>query len=93
MVLVPLRFVVVPDGGLLPVGIPRVLPVLQKAVQHRLMLPLVIRAPKHEGILHPDAHPGKVEPRVHKCFPEIQPLRVRMEHISRTAFFQVCRHL
>ena len=57
------------------------------------MLPLVIRAPKHEGILHPDTHPGKVEPCIHKRFPEIQPLRVRMEHISRAAFFQMLRHV
>ena len=68
------------------------LPVLQKAVKNRLMLPLVIRAPKHEGILHPDTHPGKVKACVHKRLAEIQPLRVRMEHIRRAAFFQMRRH-
>lgn len=37
MVLIALRFIVVPDSGLLAVRIPWMLSILQEAIQHRLM--------------------------------------------------------
>ena len=42
MVRVPFGLGKVPDGRLLPVGVPRVLSVLHETVEHQLMLPLVI---------------------------------------------------
>ena len=57
------------------------------------MLPLIIRASQHQGILHPDTAPGKVESCVNKGSAEIQPLGVCVEHIGGTAFFQDSRHI
>lgn len=88
MILVPLRLVIVPDGGLPAVGIPRVLPALLPSKKNRLMLPLVITAAKHKAVLYPDTHPCQVESGVDKCLPEIQAFRVGMEHISGAAAFR-----
>ena len=92
MVLVPLGLGVVPDGGLLAVGIPGMLSVLEEAVQNRLMLPLVVRASQHQGILHPDTTSSEVEPGVDKSPAEVQPLGVGVEHIGSAAFFQHRSH-
>ena len=93
MIGVPLRLGKVPDGGLLAVGIPFVLAVLHESVENRLVLPLVIRAPQHQGILHPDTASGEVESRVHKCPAEVRSFRIDVEHIRRTSLFQMVCHV
>nr|DAK40850.1 MAG TPA: hypothetical protein [Caudoviricetes sp.] len=93
MILIALGLGEIPDGGLLSVRVPGMLSVLQKPVQHRLMLPLIITAAQHQAVLHPDAAPGKMESRVHKCTAEVQPFGVRMEHIRRATLFQSVRHI
>ena len=81
-----------PDGCLLAVGIPLVLAVLHEAVQHRLVLPLIIRASQHKAVLHPDAAACKVESRIDKRPAEVQSFRIGMEHICSAAFFEVVCH-
>jgi hypothetical protein len=49
------------------------LAVLHEAVEHRLMLPLIIRASKHQGILHPDTASGEMESRIDESPAEVQP--------------------
>ena len=68
------------------------LAILQEAIQHRLMLPLVIRAAQHQGVLHPDTHARQMKPGVNKRLSEVQPFCVRMEHIGRATFLQMLRH-
>ena len=68
------------------------LSVLQEPVQHRLVLPLVIRASQHQGVLHPDTHARQMESGINERLSEVQPLSVRMEHIGRAAFLQMLRH-
>ena len=92
MVGVALGLVVIPDGGLLAVGVPRMLAVLQESVKHRLMLPLIIRASKHQGVLHPDAHARQMEPGVNERLSEVQALGVRMEDVCRAALFERVSH-
>ena len=92
VVRIALRLIEIPDGRLLAVGIPLVLAVLHEAVQHRFVLPLIIGATEDEAVLYPDAAACKVEACVDECTAEVQPFGVCVEHISRTAFFEVCRH-
>ena len=47
------------------------------------MLPLVVAAAQHQGILHPDTHPGQMQAGIDECPTEVQPLRIRMKNISR----------
>ena len=61
------------------------LTVLEEAIQHRLVLPLVIAAPEDETVLYPDAAARQMEARVDECFPEIEAFRIGMEHIRRCA--------
>ena len=93
MALAFLRAVKFPYGGLLPVGIPVVLPALLPSEQARLMLSLVGAPPKNETLLLPDAAPGKVESCCLKRFPEIQPFRIGMEHIDRGIALHVLLHI
>ena len=87
MILIALWLVVIPDGGLLAVGIPRVFAVLQKAIEHRLMLPLIIRPTEHERVLHLDTHSGKVEACVNESSAEGEPFGIRMEAVRSPKSF------
>ena len=69
------------------------LPVLQETIEYGFVLPLIIRASQHQGVLHPDTASGKVEPGVDKRPAEVQSLGVGMEHIGRAAFLQHVRHV
>ena len=93
MVLAAPGLVKLPDRGLLAVGKPLVLAVGQPAVEHRLMLPLVGRAPQHEAVLHPDAHAADVKARLLKGTAEVEPLRVRVEDVRAAALGQMRRHV
>ena len=95
MIFVFLWLVKIPDGSLVSscVLAPVMLAVLKKTVQYGFMLPLVIGASKHQAVFHPDAASGKMETCIHKRLAEIESFRIGMEHISCTAFFQVCRHV
>ena len=93
MILIALWLIIVPDGGLLSVGIPRVLAVLQKAVEHRLMLPLIIGATEHEAVLYPDAHTSEMEACVNECLSESQSFGIRVEAVSGSAFFKMVGHV
>ncbi len=93
MTLAFLRAVKLPYGGLLPVGIPVVLPALLPSEQARLMLPLVGTPPKNKALLLPDAAPGKVESRRLECAAEIQSLGIGMEHINRGIALHVLLHI
>jgi len=76
VVLVPLWLIVVPDGGLFAVGVPSVLAVLKESIQDRLVLPLVVAASQHQGILHPDTYAGQMQASIDKCPAEVQSLRI-----------------
>ena len=93
VILVALRLVVVPDGGSAcgrsTTGACR----SAKPIEHRLVLPLVVRASEHEAVLHPDAHTGEVEARVDERLPEGEPFGVRMEAVGRSAFLEVVGHV
>ena len=89
---IALRLVEIPDGRLLPVGIPLVLAVLHEAVQYRFVLPLIIRASQHKAVFYSDAAPCKVEASVDERPAEVQTFGVCMEYIGRTAFFQMLCH-
>ena len=95
MVLILLRLIEVPDGGLASACVlaPVVFAVLKKAVKHGFVLPLIIRPAKHQGVFYPNAAAGKVEPRIHKGFSEVQTLGIRMKNVCGTAFFQVGSHV
>src|SRR5574344_349340 len=93
MILIALRFVVVPDGCLLAVGVPRMFTVLQKSIEDWFVLPLVIRATEHKRILYPDANTGEVEACVNEGFPEGETFGIRMEAVGGTAFFEVVGHV
>ena len=69
------------------------LAVLQKAVEHRLMLPLIIGATEHEAVLYPDTHTGEMEACVNECLSEREPFGIRMEAVSGSAFFKVVSHV
>ena len=69
------------------------LAVLQKAVEHRLMLPLIIGATEHEAVLYPDTHTSEVEACVNECLSEREPFGIRMETVSGSAFFEVVSHV
>ena len=71
-----------PDGGLLPVGVPLVLPVFLPAVEYRLMLPLIRRAAQHQAGLLPDTAAGEVEACICECPGEVQPFRICMEYVD-----------
>ena len=87
MILARLRTVIFPDGGLLPVGIPLVLPALLPSEQTRLMLPLVWASSKDQCVLLPDTATRKIESCILECLSEIQPLRIRMEYINGSILF------
>ena len=82
MVAVLLWLVKLPDGGLLSSGVPLVLAFLLPAVKARLVLPLIRRAPQHQGLLLPDTAAGEVEPCGSKRLAKIQPLSVGVEYIN-----------
>ena len=92
MIGIAFRLVEMPDGRLLAVGIPVMLAILHKAIQHRFMLPLIIRASQHKTVFYPDAAACKMKSGINESFSEIQPFGICMEHIGRTAFFQMLRH-
>ena len=69
------------------------LAVLKETVQNRLMLPLIVAAAQHQGVLHPDTHPGQVQAGVDECPAEIEPLRIRMKNIGRPSLFEVGDHV
>ena len=69
------------------------LAVLQKSVEHRFVLPLIIGATEHEAVLYPDTHTGEVETCVDECLTEGEPFGVRMEAVGRSAFFEVVSHV
>ena len=93
MIFIALWLIVVPDGRLLSVGIPRVLAVLQKSVEHRFVLPLIIGATEHEAVLYPDTHTGEVEACVNECLPKGEPFGIRMEAVGHSTFFEVVSHV
>ena len=93
MILVCLGAVVLPDSGLLAVGIPLVLPICTPAVKTGFVHPLVGTAAQHQGVLLPDAAAGQVEACLLEGLTEVQPLRVRMEHIDAAVRCQVLIHL
>lgn len=47
------------------VGVPAVPAVLEKAVQDRLVLPMVVAAAQDKRVFDPDAHAGQVQARVY----------------------------
>ena len=57
------------------------------------MLPLVIRAAEHQGVLHPDTASGEVEACVDKRPAEVQPFGVGVEYVGRAAFLEHVRHV
>lgn len=71
MVLILLCFLELPNGSLLPVGIPLMLTFLLPSEQARLMLPLIGRTSQNEARLLPDTAPGEVEPGGIKCLSEV----------------------
>ena len=93
MIIIPLGLVVVPDGGLLAVGVPAVLAVLKEAVQNRLVLPLIVAAAQHQRVLYPNTYPGQVETCVHERPAETQSFCVRMKNIGRTSFLKMGDHI
>ena len=68
------------------------LAVLHKAIQHRFVLPLIIRASKYQTVFHPNAAACKMKSCINESFSEIQPFGICMEYIGRTAFFKMLRH-
>ena len=56
------------------------------------MLPLIIRASQHKAVFYPDAAACKMKSGINESFTEIQPFRICMEYIGRTALFQMFRH-
>ena len=92
MIGIAFRLVKMPDGRLLAVGIPVMFSILHKAIQHRFMLPLIIRASQHKAVFYPNTAACKMKSGINESFSEIQPFGVCMEYIGRTAFFQVFCH-
>ena len=88
-----LRTVKFPNGSLLPIRIPVVLPTLLPAEQHRLMLPLVGASSQHKALLLPDTAAGKIESGIMECFAEIQPLCICMEHINGSIRLHALLHI
>ena len=82
MVAVLPGFVEFPDGGLFPSGVPLVPAFLLPAIETRFVLPLVRRAPQHQGLLLPDTAAGEVEPCSVKRLAEVQSLGIGMKHID-----------
>lgn len=69
------------------------LAVLQKTVEHRFMLPLIIGATEHETVLYPDTYTGEMEACVNECLSESEPFSIRVEAVSGSAFFEVVSHV
>ncbi len=57
------------------------------------MLPLVVAAAQHQGVLHPDTHPGQMQASIDERPAEIEALRIRVKNISRPSRFQVGDHV
>ena len=83
MLLAGLWTVIFPDGGLLPVGVPLMLPTDLPAKQARLVLPLVWGTSQYQSILLPDTAAGQIKSGIMERLPEDQSFGIRMEHIGR----------
>src|SRR5699024_9134541 len=86
------RPVILPDGGLLPVGIPLVPAIFLPTIKAWLVLPLVRAPPKDQRVLLPDAAPGKVKAHGIKRAAEDQAFGIRVEHIDAAVICQVVMH-
>ena len=69
------------------------LSVLHEAIEHRLMLPLVIRAPQNQRILHPDTASGEMETSIDESPAEVETLGICVKNVGGTTFFEVVSHV
>src|SRR5699024_12396153 len=86
------RPVILPDGGLLPVGIPLVPAIFLPTIKAWLVLPLVRAPPKDQRGLLPDAAPGTGKAHGIKRAAEEQACAIRVEHIDGAVLCRVVIH-